>query len=109
MSTLKRRFVSDDQAKPTKTQHKKPCGDCPFARTALKGWLGNYDVATWVSMVHGESHINCHCTTNQSCAGAAIFRSNVLKRCRTRDHLELPTDTKLVFATTEEFVNHHTL
>lgn len=107
-SILTRRFVSDDQAEPAKRQHRKPCADCPFARTALKGWLGNPSLEDWVQMVHGEHYINCHCTTNRSCAGAAIFRANVLKICRDPKHLRLPPNKTLVFASTQEFVKHHT-
>lgn len=107
MNILKRRLVSDDEAQPTKSQHKKPCADCPFARTALPGWLGNNNLTTWVTMVHGEQFINCHCTTNQQCAGAAIFRANVHKVPRYPELLVLPANTKLVFASTNEFVQHH--
>lgn len=105
---LKRRLVTGDDARPTKTQHKKPCADCPFAKTALSGWLGANTIQEWMTMAHGESYIDCHCTTNQQCAGAAIFRANVLNAYAIRA-LSLPADDgKLVFATTEEFVTHHT-
>jgi hypothetical protein len=106
-AVLNRRFVADDTARPTKQQHKKPCADCPFARKAIRGWLGNYTVEQWVAMVHGEAFINCHCTTNQQCAWAAIFRSNVHTVCRDATYLSLPHDTALVFADTQEFVEHH--
>jgi hypothetical protein len=104
---LKRRFVSEDEAVVTKTQHKKPCADCPFARTAIPGWLGANTIQEWVDMIHGEAFIHCHCTKNQQCAGAAIFRANLLKVPRHPIQLRLPEDTKLCFGTTEEFVTHH--
>lgn len=104
---LKRRFVSDEQAVKTASQHRKPCADCPFARTSLAGWLGAHTREEWVAMIHGEAWINCHCTTNQQCAGAAIFRANVIKCCRSPEHLSLPADTRLVFSNNAEFMTHH--
>lgn len=108
-TALTRRLVSSDEAMPTKSQHRKPCADCPFARKAFRGWIGGLPVAQWVAMVHGETWIDCHCTTNRPCAGAAIFRANVLKLCKSERHLVLPPNKTLVFATTEEFVKHHTI
>lgn len=106
---LTRRLVTSDDARPMKTQHRKPCADCPFAKTAFNGWLGANTLAEWVEMAHGEAYIDCHCTTNQQCAGAAIFRANVEKIPKHPRQLILPADNgKLVFATTEEFVTHHT-
>ncbi len=104
---LTRKLVSDAEAEPVKTQHRKPCADCPFARTALPGWLGSYSLDQWVKMVHGEEYINCHCTTNQQCAGAAIFRANIIKMVRWAGCLQLPKDKVLVFANTQEFTDHH--
>lgn len=107
MHPLKRRLVTGDDAIPTRAQHRKPCADCPFARTALSGWLGDDTVEGWISSVHGEARIECHCTTNQQCAGAAIYRANVHKQCRDASHLRLPANTKLVFASAAEFAEHH--
>lgn len=106
---LQRRFVSGDEAQPMPTQHRKPCADCPFARTALKGWLGSTTTEEWVAAVAGEARIDCHCTTNQQCAGAAIFRANLIKVCKVPDRLSLPPDKGLVFETVAEFQNHHTI
>lgn len=104
---LSRRFVADDGRLPTKKQHHTPCADCPWTRGSIPGWLGNNDAATWIRMVHGEHYIDCHCTTNQQCAGAAIFRSNVFKLCRDPSALRLPANETLVFANDSEFLNHH--
>lgn len=94
------------RSKTTK-QHTKPCADCPWARTALRGWIGGYPVAYWLAAVHGEAEVNCHTRTAQ-CAGAAIYRANVLKCPRDGKLLQLPPDRETVFATPAEFTQHHT-
>lgn len=104
---LARRFVNSEQAVKTKTQHRKPCADCPFARKAIPGWLGARTPEGFLREAHGEAYLDCHCTTNQQCAGAAIFRANVCKSCRTDIHLVLEQDTTLVFANNKEFLQHH--
>lgn len=104
---LARRFTSDEDRKPVSKQHVKPCAGCPWKRGCIPGYLGNYDADAWLSMAHGESHIDCHNTTNQQCAGAAIFRANVCKSPRDPESLRLPPDEKTCFATDEEFRRHH--
>lgn len=111
---LARKFVSSDDAVAIKTQHRKPCADCPFARTAIRGWLGlssikKNKIATpeeWIEIAHGEKVEICHCTTSKECAGLAIFRANVFKL--PKHALILEPDTTLVFANDQEFKAHHT-
>lgn len=104
---LKGRLVSADQAVATKSQHRKPCADCPFARTALKGWLGGTSIEEWLQKAGGEVIELCHCTTNQQCAGLAIFRANIFKSPRYKEILTLEPDRALVFANRQEFADHH--
>src|SRR4030095_227673 len=94
-------------AKPRKAQHTKPCSDCPFARHSLRGWLGSMSAVEWVAAAHGEALIDCHTVSNQQCAGAAIYRANVLKSCRRTDVLVLPPNDKLVFCSPTELMEHH--
>jgi hypothetical protein len=35
----KNKMTTYDEAPSSEAQHKKPCHDCPFARTAIPGWL----------------------------------------------------------------------
>jgi F420-0:gamma-glutamyl ligase len=106
--TKRRQVISTAEAKPCKTQHKKPCSDCPFARTAVKGWLGGYTVDQYLALVHmTEKRIDCHTKLGPQCAGAGIYRSNTLKDPRSKELLVLPADKKLVFATPAEFKEHH--
>lgn len=107
-SPLLRRCVTSDEAVRTQRQHRKPCADCPFAKTALNGWLGGETIEDWLQCIHTDTIINCHCTTNQQCAGAAIYRANVFKRVRSAEALALPPDDgKLVFSDDNAFRKHH--
>lgn len=106
MNILQRKLVSADESEDTLKQHIKPCADCPFARTALKGWLGNLSIDDWIQAAHGESLIDCHVTKRWECAGAAIYRSNVCK-LPPRGQLDLEPDGKLVFSTPMEFREYH--
>jgi len=100
-------LISVTEAKPAKGQHKKPCSDCPWARGALKGWLGDMTPEEWLQAAHGESTIECHTLLGAQCAGSAIYRANVAKLPRDREALKLPPDTENVFATPLEFLKHH--
>lgn len=106
---MERRLVSDADAIPRARQHTKPCGDCPWTRRALPGWLGSGTPEEWIELAHGEVKEPCHTVGNQQCAGLAIFRANVFKTPRYPGTLQLPQDTHRVFASNEEFLAHHTL
>jgi len=101
------RFIGSDEAVPAERQHEKPCGDCPFARKSIAGWLGDGDVESWLADVGGETQINCHTLIGPQCAGAAIYRRNTCKSPRKPTLLLLPRDTVLVFANAREFAAHH--
>lgn len=108
ISMIRKQLLTYEDAKQTKRQHKKPCSDCPFARTALPGWLAGETPAWWMQLAHGEGSSECH-TTDKMCAGLAIYRANVCKSLRDKNALELPADRKLVFANPMEFVAHHSI
>ena len=102
-----KKCISIDEAVETKEQHKNPCSDCPFARTALSGWLGGMSKEKWVHIAHGDTWVDCHALKGHQCAGIAIYRANVCKRPRSSEVLILPKDKEKVFATPDEFLNHH--
>lgn len=105
----KGQLLIGSEARRTKRQHKTPCSDCPWARKALPGWLGANTAEQWVQYAHSECVIECH-TTDKQCAGAAIYRANVLKVPRVEGTiLELPANKITVFANPMEFMNHHAL
>jgi len=103
----RRQLITCDEARPTNKQHTSPCSDCPWARAALQGWLGGLSADKWVKAVHGEAMIECHTILDKQCAGAAIYRANVAKLCRTNDILCLPSDRTTVFSSPSEFTLHH--
>ena len=109
----KRKLISADEASVGARQPTEPCSDCPFARDALAGWLGTMSADDWVRAAHGESVIDCHAIVAEGgtafqCAGAAIYRANVGKRCWPQTGaLELPRNTATVFASPAEFRAHH--
>lgn len=77
-----------------------------MTRAALSGWLGGATPEEYVRLAHSDCVVNCHAIENQQCAGMAIYRANVVKRCDP-PNLRLPKDTEKVFATPMEFVAHH--
>lgn len=103
----RKQLITYDEAVPAKGQHTQPCSDCPFARTALPGWLAGETPEDWIRMAHGESKFECHTLIGAQCAGSAIYRSNVVKRCHDSSILRLPADREKVFATPIEFLKHH--
>lgn len=104
----------------------RPCSECPWRRKSLPGYLGPFGPEKWIEIIHSEAPIACHLTlrgtrgktaeeiyampTVRQCAGAAIYRNNVLKSSRNptaADHV-FEEDPKTVFARDIEFIAHHT-
>ena len=105
---LKRKqLISSAEAVPAQGQHKQPCSDCPWARTALRGWLGGFHVDDWIATAHGDAIIECHALKGAQCAGAAIYRANVCKSPRDPNALRLPPNRETVFGNPAEFTAHH--
>ena len=93
-------------------QHEKPCGDCPWRRASLPGWLGILTADQWIRHAHGESLIECHALEGPGgaplqCAGSAIYRRNVCKSPRDRAILRLEADRMRVFDSPHDFKKHH--
>jgi hypothetical protein len=103
----RKQLISSDEAVPAKSQHKRPCSDCPWSRGALPGWLGGFTVDEWLAAAHGEEHIDCHTLKGAQCAGAAIYRANVCKSPRDPAALVCEPDAAKVFTTPAAFRDHH--
>lgn len=69
--------------------------------------LGGNTVEEWLQFAHTETLIECHVHPNVQCAGAAIYRANVLKKMRHSELLVLPKNHDVVFSTPDEFKAHH--
>ena len=102
-----KKCVSSEEAVPATHQHTKPCSDCPWARTALNGWLGGQSIEDWLADARGEEQIDCHTLEGAACAGGAIFRGNTGKLPRDRRVFRLPANRVLVFSSPAEFTEHH--
>lgn len=102
----------------------KPCVECPWRRDSTAGHLGPHSAEEWVEIAHGESAIACHITikSNQvdddgnaswaqpgmrQCAGAAIFRANIMKTPRHPKVAVGKADRETVFGWNDEFIKHH--
>lgn len=95
-----------DEALVKRRQHTKPCHDCPMRRNAIPGWLGDSTAHEYRTLCHSDAVVPCHAYKGPQCAGMAIYRANVVKRCDP-PNLKLPADRELVFATPMEFMAHH--
>jgi hypothetical protein len=112
MGTKQRQFLTANEAPITRKQHSSPCSDCPWARKSIKGWLGHMSPEDWLQLAHGEGTADCHGTQQANgdaweCAGLAIYRANMCKSVRDPNVRRLPADRITVFATPNEFRNHH--
>lgn len=105
--TKRRYLITSDEAVETRGQTKRPCSDCPWARAALPAWLGGNTKEEWLQFAHGEFKVECHTRKDNQCAGVAIYRANVCKLPMDPAVLTLPPDRKAVFATPQEFLEHH--
>lgn len=94
------------QAVRAKRQHTGPCSDCPWARTALPGWLGSLGPEEWIKVAHSDAVVDCHTLVGARCAGIAIYRRNVCKSV-SPPNLKLEADKIKVFAWPPEFIDHH--
>jgi hypothetical protein len=100
------------------TQHRKPCGECPFARNVEPGTLGGSPAAVYVGQTEGPFFLACHCNPGYAenrgslaqpqCAGAAIYRANLgLAERMPAMLLHLEPDPARVFTSHQEFLQHH--
>lgn len=108
-----------------------PCNDCPFRRAAARGWLGSetnprvFVNGATADYVAPDAELPCHLTIDYAdprwrdtqypdaalCAGALIFCKNWGKMprdpARSTNVRAVGRDTEDVFASPEEFIEHH--
>lgn len=101
----------------------KPCKECPFRRTAMRGYLGAARPEEFIIHITMDYPLPCHPTIDyrdkhwlekweeqqigKICAGSLIMAANILKVPRARAFPRLPADKELVFATHTEFLDYH--
>lgn len=105
-----RQLLTYHDAEQEKRQHKSPCSDCPWRRDSLAGWIGDKSVGGWLHCAHHDGRMECHTRLigdePAQCAGAAIYRANVVKSVAP-PNLELPANKTKVFGQPLEFAQHH--
>lgn len=100
----------------------KPCNDCPWRRASAPGWLGPMGPLDWLRAADSDLPIACHQTIVtegdsktgewdhpdiRQCQGAATFRANTFKEPRNAEVACGPSDRDSVFASKQEFYEHH--
>lgn len=72
----------------------KPCGDCPFRKASLRGWLGTFESPEELRrMAVSEEPMSCHSATDDAqtvfgditetqCVGRLLFAAKSAKRFR---------------------------
>ncbi|MBE0420152.1 hypothetical protein EI165_08445 [Pseudoalteromonas nigrifaciens] len=85
---------------------KKPCGDCPFRKDTLNGWLG----AERMTEILDQQSFVCHKKNHLQCAGHMLMKgeSNSFVRLAGRLNIKLDLSGKdLVFDSNDECIDHH--
>ncbi len=102
-------YIMKDVKKQEIPYMKAPCSNCPFKKTALKGWLGRERAE---DIVNAEGFI-CHKTIGKKekqCSGHMQVAKgrNMLVRMSMifGDELELSNGDSL-FDNADDFINHH--
>lgn len=111
------------QKQPYREPCKRPCGECPFRREAMPGWLGAATPESFVIEISMERPLPCHSSIDYErrdwkqqweaqrigmiCAGSLIFTANMAKLPRDRAFPRMANDHKLVFSTPAQFITYH--
>jgi hypothetical protein len=110
-----------------KLKKRKPCKECPFRKTAPRGWLGFWSVNTILQQVHSEAGLTCHLEAEKPslkklgvegfaekshiCVGSIIHANKTCKRYHTpelagmQEELRGSEETDNVLGL--EFKKHH--
>lgn len=87
--------------------HKKaPCKDCPFKKSALKGWLGRERME---EITNSDSFV-CHKNTSLQCAGHMLLLGDQSAYVRLAKVLNIDLELKgeaLVFDSINDCIEHH--
>lgn len=89
------------------THKRQPCGNCPFRKDSMEGWLG----AGRMEEICNSDSFTCHKTNNaQQCAGHMLLlgMDNQYVQLATRLGIDLGLKGReLVFDTISEAIKHH--
>ena len=86
---------------------KAPCGNCPFRKSSLKGWLGEERAK---EIAESDSFV-CHKNTSLQCAGHMVVCKNNNTFVQLAERMfkeEIPIKNKeVLFEDRESFIHHH--
>ncbi len=79
---------------------KEACGECPFKKNSMAGWLAEYSTQDLHTLVMSEQPFPCHMTHQEGvsfekakelplCAGALAYMRKNCKSPRDKEHAEL--------------------
>ena len=67
----------------------KPCGQCPFRKNSIKGYLGGFTIEETLKTAQSESSFVCHkvreSNKEEECAGRLLFASKTCKKFKNKD------------------------
>ena len=105
---------------------KKPCEECPFRRTSMKGYVGDYQSVDdfYTAHVQADTPNPCHMTMDYSehpdwrekfnagehgklCKGQAVFYANMCKIDRYGIIPRVRKSIKAIFQWPHEFFEYH--
>ncbi len=85
---------------------KRPCGNCPFKKDTLRGWLG----AERMKEILTSTTFVCHKDHAKQCAGHMLIKGDGNAFVALANQLSICTGIggrDLVFDTEEDCINHH--
>ncbi len=105
----------------------RPCGECPFRRVSLAGWIGAHDEPTEITdIVMADQKFPCHVAVTELendgadfdtavdaapyCVGSIIMMNNTCKLSRNSFVADLQKrvgKSEKIFANAREFIEHH--
>lgn len=94
---------------------KRPCGQCPFRKDSIKGYLGGFTLEETLNVAKSESSFECHKTretpNTKECAGRLLFATKTCKSFRDPELEQLRRETKENNSTENilgfDFKEHH--
>lgn len=83
---------------------KSPCGQCPFRKDCLKGWLG----AERAEEIANETSFVCHKDHSRQCSGSMQLNPmNTFAQIGERMGLVELKGREKIFDTKQDMINHH--
>lgn len=94
---------------------KRPCGQCPFRKDSVKGYLGGFTIEETLEVAKSEHPFDCHKTrgtdNTKECSGRLLFATKTCKSFKNAELEKLRLETKESNSTDNilgfDFRQHH--